>query len=56
MNQDEKKLQAEMLMRLVEEHKAKCEGRCFISVFLLGKLYQELIGRKLNKKEIKVFM
>ena len=48
---------AKMLLKLIREHKANCNDEyCGISTMAFGHLYEELVGRRLTKTEIKVFM
>ncbi len=44
------------LLKLAKDHKKKCDGDCSISLFLVGEVYKELLGRALTDKERKVFI
>lgn len=50
------KVLARMLLTLIKEHKKNCEGYCQISVYLFSDLYSMLVGRKLTKKEMSIFI
>lgn len=48
-------VQAEMIMKLVREHKKNCKGDCDISLSPLLPLYEKLIGGKATHKECMEF-
>lgn len=49
-------IQAEMLRRLVAEHKGNCDGNCTISLNCLFPLYEKLIGRPAKEEEQRLFI
>jgi hypothetical protein len=50
-------IRARMLYRLVKEHKKICNSdKCGISTVEMGRLYVELKGRPLTKKEMANFL
>lgn len=56
MNYD-KEWAAESLITLAKEHKRKCDSPdCGVSLYMLGKVYKELVDRNLTDEEWKVFV
>ena len=46
-----------MLLELIKEHKENCnKSDCGISVYVFKAIYENLIGRKVTKKEFKIFL
>ena len=48
---------AENLITTAKWHKKQCKDtECNVSLFMLGRVYSQLIGRELNKREFKIFI
>lgn len=48
---------AENLLESAKWHKAHCEDpECNVSLYLIGLVYQDLVGRGLTPSELAVFM
>jgi len=49
--------QAEILLKLVKEHKEACgSSECNISLFALFPIYESLVGKVKAKRQLKNFM
>jgi len=53
---EDKKAIANNLLRLVKDHKVKCNGSCSISLYMVGRAYSLILNRKLTEEEFKIFM
>lgn len=48
---------AENLLRLAKWHKRHCHDEsCNVSLYMLGEVYSEILGRDLTKEEGKIFL
>lgn len=43
-------------LTVCKEHKEKCTGECNVSMFFLGNMFKQLVGRELTEEEKKIFM
>lgn len=43
-------------LTVCKEHKDRCHGDCNVSMYMLGRLYMNLVGRELTEEERKLFM
>ena len=43
-------------LTVCKEHKEKCDGNCNVSMFALGKMFRDMVGRELTEEENKIFI
>jgi len=52
-----KKLIAEMLLKLILEHKENCDKHdCEINIYLFKEIFEDLAGREATSEELKIFL